>query len=157
MITAIIEDGFFAAIAAIGFSSISNPPRKAYLICALLAAVGHSLRFTLTHIQTHIIVASFAAAFAIGTLAIPLARRIKCPAEVFSFPALLPMIPGMFAYRTIQALVKCLINKQEEVFNHYLYLLFYNGFTCIVIIIAMVVGVTAPIFIFNRISFQATR
>ena len=30
MILDILQDGLFAAFAAIGFSSISNPPRKAY-------------------------------------------------------------------------------------------------------------------------------
>lgn len=40
-ITEIIQDGAFAAIAAIGFAIISNPPRKAILISALLAAIGH--------------------------------------------------------------------------------------------------------------------
>ena len=44
----IFEDGFFAAIAAIGFSSISNTPRRAYLTCALTAAVGHAIRYVLT-------------------------------------------------------------------------------------------------------------
>ena len=44
----IFEDGFFAAIAAIGFSSISNTPRRAYLTCALIAAVGHAIRYVLT-------------------------------------------------------------------------------------------------------------
>ena len=32
----ILQDGFFAAIAAIGFASISNPPRQAYKYCASL-------------------------------------------------------------------------------------------------------------------------
>ena len=39
----ILQDGFFAAIAAIGFASISNPPRQAYKYCALIAALGLSL------------------------------------------------------------------------------------------------------------------
>ena len=43
----IIEDGVFAAIAAIGFSSISNTPRRAYLMCGLIAAIGHSIRYVL--------------------------------------------------------------------------------------------------------------
>ena len=29
----VFEDGLFAAIAAIGFSSISNSPRRAYMTC----------------------------------------------------------------------------------------------------------------------------
>ena len=90
-ITAIILDGAFAAIAAIGFAIISNPPRKAILISAFLAAVGHGLRYFLMH--THlftmdIATASFFAAVSIGLLAIPFAKAIHCPAEVFSFPSL---------------------------------------------------------------------
>ena len=118
----IFEDGFFASIAAIGFSSISNTPRRAYLTCALIAAVGHAIRYMLTLPilgGVHIILASTVAAFAVGLFAVLFASRIKCPAEVCFFPALLPMIPGMYAYRTIEALLSCLYHTQEEVFAHY--------------------------------------
>ena len=43
----LLGDGLLAAVAAIGFAVISNPPRKAIFISALLAAVGHALRFYL--------------------------------------------------------------------------------------------------------------
>ena len=67
------------------------------------------------------------------------------------------MIPGMYAYRTIEALVLCLYHKEEALFSHYLYLLTYNGFTCTFIILGMVIGATIPIFLFKKVSFQATR
>ena len=122
MLLEILQDGFFAAIAAIGFSSISNPPRRAYFYCAMIAAAGHSVRYMLTHIealQFHIIVASTIAAFVIGLLAVNWAApKAKCPAETCLFPALLPMIPGMYAYRTIEALVLCLYHKEEALFSH---------------------------------------
>ena len=160
MLLNILQDGFYAAIAAIGFASISNPPRRAYLYCALIAAVGHSIRYTLTNnpfIHVHIILSSTIAAFFIGLLAVYLAPKAKCPAETCFFPALLPMIPGMYAYRTIGALLLCLYHQEEELFTHYLYLLTYNGFTCVFIILGMVLGATIPIFIFKNTSFQATR
>lgn len=156
----IMEDGLFAAIAAIGFSSISNTPRRAYQACALIAAAGHAVRYVLTLPESggmHIIPASTAAAFTIGILAVLFASRIKCPAEVCFFPALLPMIPGMYAYRTIEALISCLYHTQENAFGHYFYLLVYNGLTCSFIILGMVVGATVPVFIFKKLSFTATR
>lgn len=131
----IFEDGLFAAIAAIGFSSISNTPQRTYLTCALIAAAGHSIRYALTLAEfggMHIIPASTVASFAIGVLAVLFASRIKCPAEVRFFPALLPMIPGMYAYSTIEALLSCLYHTQEAAFGHYL--LAYNGLTCTFII-----------------------
>lgn len=156
----IIEDGFFAAIAAIGFSSISNTPGRAYLTCALTAAAGHAIRYVLMLPDfggMHIIPASTVASFAIGLLAVLFASRIRCPAEVCFFPALLPMIPGMYAYRTIEALLSCLYHTREDVFGHYFYLLAYNGFTCSSIIIGMVVGAAIPVFLFEKLSFSATR
>lgn len=84
----IFEDGLFAAMAAIGFSSISNTPRRAYLTCGLIAAVGHAIRYVLTLPEfggMHIIAASTVASFAVGMLAVLFASRIKCPAEVCFF------------------------------------------------------------------------
>lgn len=156
----IFEDGLFAAIAAIGFSSISNTPRRAYPVCALIAAAGHAIRYVLTQPEfggMHIIPASTAASFAIGVLAVLFASCVKCPAEVCFFPALLPMIPGMYAYRTIEALLSCLYHTREEIFGHYFYLLAYNGLTCSFIILGMVIGATAPVFLFKKLSFTATR
>lgn len=156
----ILQDGFFAAIAAIGFASISNPPRQAYPYCALIAAVGHATRYVLTHPafgNMHIIGASLTASFTIGILAVLLAPHAKCPAEAFSFPALLPMIPGMYAYRTVEALLLCLGHSNEAAFNHYYYLFSYNGLTCSFIILCMVTGATVPIFLFKNTSFKATR
>ena len=45
----VIADAIGAALAAIGFAVISNPPRRAILSAALLAAGGHRLRFVLLH------------------------------------------------------------------------------------------------------------
>ena len=156
----IFEDGLFAAIAAIGFSSISNTPRRAYLTCGLIAAAGHAIRYVLMSPETggmHIIAAGTIASFAVGVLAVLFAGRIHCPAEVCFFPALLPMIPGMYAYRTIEALLLCLSHVDEGDFVHYFYLLAYNGLTCAFIILGMVIGATVPVFLFKKLSFTATR
>ena len=45
----ILLDGLFAAIAAIGFGAVSDPPMRAFPRIALLAAMGHALRFCLMH------------------------------------------------------------------------------------------------------------
>lgn len=49
IVTDILLDGLFAAVAAIGFGAISDPPMRAFPRIALLAAIGHALRFTLIH------------------------------------------------------------------------------------------------------------
>lgn len=158
MILEFIQDALFAAIAAIGFSAISNPPRRAFLYCAAIAAIGHSARFMFINcMHWHIVVASAVASLIIGTLAVLISPKTRIPAETYLYPSLLPMIPGIYAYRTFGALVMCMYNSAEDTFLHYLYLFAFNGITCFFILLAMVVGATLPMFLLSKISFQATR
>lgn len=154
----ILEDCFFAAIAAIGFGSISNVPYKAFYGCAALAAAGHGIRTLLMgQFGMAIAPASFIGALVIGFLSIPVSSHYKAPAESMSFPALLPMIPGMYAYRTVQAFLMCVQIDTEDTFMHYFYQLSYNGFICGLVILLMFLGVTVPIFCFGKYAFSATR
>jgi len=155
----ILEDGFFAAMAAIGFSSISHTPARTFIICGLAAAAGHTLRYIMmspTIGNINIILASTAAAFVIGLIAVLLAPVVRVPAEACLFPALLPMIPGMYAYRSIEALITCVGSSSPDNIGD-LYQLVFNSITCLLIILGMVIGANTPIFLFKRISFQATR
>lgn len=156
----IFQDAFFAAIAAIGFAAISRPPRRGYPCCALLAAVGHALRFVLMNAEAthwHITTATLAAAFSAGVLAVFLSPVVRTPAEACLFPALLPMIPGIYAYKTFGGLAMCVLSEGCEAFYHSFYLFAYNAVTCVTVLGGMVIGATVPIFIFKKVSFQATR
>jgi len=157
MFRLILVDGLLAAIAAIGFAVISNPSRKAIFVSALLAAVGHALRFALIKSGLEISLATFVAATCIGLLSILFARIIHCPAEVFSFPSLLPMIPGLFAYRTILGLIRFMQNSDTIKSQEYLMNIFHNGLTTLFILLALVIGVSLPVLFFPKYSFSVTR
>lgn len=154
----ILQDALFAAIAGTGFAAISNPPRHALKYCALIAGVGHAARYCMMNLAgMNIVPASLVGALLVGLLAILIAPRVKCPPETFSFPSLLPMIPGIYAYRALQAFLLALSAPTEEAFSHYFYLSEFNGLTCTLVILSMVVGQMIPILLFKRISFSATR
>jgi len=153
----VLLDALLAAVAAIGFAVISNPSRKAIYVSALLAAIGHSMRFFLIQSGLDITIATFIAATSIGMLSIVFARIIHCPAEVFSFPSLLPMIPGMFAYKTILSLIKFMQNTDSKLEQVYILDFFHNGMTAMFILFALVVGVSLPILLFPKFSFSVTR
>jgi len=157
MIRMLLYDGILAAIAAIGFAVISNPPYKAIFVSAILAALGHSLRFFLIKSGLDISLATFVAATFIGLLSIVFARIIHCPAEVFSFPSLLPMIPGMFAYRTILSVIRFMQSTDVVKSQHFMMDFFHNGMTTLFILLALVVGVSLPILLFPKLSFSVTR
>lgn len=156
----ILQDAFFSALAAIGFVAISRPPRRAYLYCACIAAAGHSLRFVLMNkewMNVNIVGATFIASLCVGIFAVILSPVVKTPAETCLFPALLPMVPGMYAYRTFGAAGMCLTTSDPTAFNEYFYQLTSNGLTCLFILFAMAIGATLPIFVLGRIAFKATR
>lgn len=159
MVSGILQDALFSAIAAVGFASISRPPRNAYLYCALIAAAGHSARYVMmgSTIHMHIVLATTIAAFIIGVLAVLLSPHTKVPAETYLYPALLPMIPGMYAYRCFGGLVMCLGGGTQASFDHGFYFFASNGLTCFFILLGMAIGATVPIFMMKGISFRATR
>jgi len=157
MIQLVLIDGLLAAIAAIGFAVISNPPRNAIFVSAILAALGHSLRFFLIKSGLDISLSTFVAATFIGLLSMLFARIIRCPAEVFSFPSLLPMIPGMFAYRTILSLIRFMQSTDVIKAQSFMLDFFHNGLTTLFILLALVVGVSLPILFFPKLSFSVTR
>lgn len=160
MLIQILQDALFAAIAAIGFAAISRPPARAYAYCALIAAIGHAARFILMNLypaDIHIIPASFCAACIIGLLAVFLSSIARTPAETCLFPALLPMIPGIYAYKAFGGLAMSILAQSPQAFSHSFYLFAHNALTCTGVLMAMVVGATLPIFIFKKVSFQATR
>lgn len=158
MIGEILQDALFAAIAAIGFAAISRPPRRAYLWCALIAAVGHSLRFVLIGCcGMHITAATTIASFMVGAMAVFMSPAAGVPAETCLFPALLPMIPGIYAYKAFGGLAMCVLHEQSAGFDYYFSLFARNSLICLCILLGMVVGATLPIFMFKKISFRATR
>ena len=158
LIFSVLADGVFAAIAATGFAVISNPPKKAILISAGLAAVGHALRFyLLQHTTLDITTASLSAAFVIGLLSMLAAKLIHCPAEVFSFPSLLPMVPGMYAYKTVLATIRFMNSHGTGDPQELIVQICQNGLTTVFVMFALVIGVSLPMFIFHKQSFMMTR
>lgn len=155
----IILDALFAAIAGCGFGMISDPPRRVYGRIALLAAVGHATRYCLMNFALiDIATASFFAALTIGMGALWLAKGVRTPMTVLYIPALLPMIPGIYAYKTVFSLIMFLhsLNDTSEGVE-YMQMFFLNGSVTFSVIALLTVGATLPNLIFKRRAFSMTR
>lgn len=155
----ILSDALFAAVAAIGFGAISDPPMRAFPRIALLAAIGHSLRFCLmNYAQMDIATASLCAAIVIGMGSLWLGRGARCPMTVLYIPALLPMIPGIYAYKTVFSLIMFLqsLNDPGEGMQ-YMQQFFLNATVSFSVVIMLAAGATLPIFVFNRRAYMLTR
>lgn len=157
--TDIILDGVFAAVAAVGFGAISDPPIKAFPYIAILAAVGHALRFCLmNYLGVDIATASFCASFTIGMGSLWLGSMIYCPMTVLYIPALLPMIPGMYAYKVVFSLIMFMQNiNVPELEQQYMQTMFVNAVVTGSVIFMLAVGATIPVFIFKNKAYSLTR
>ena len=154
----ILLDGLFAAVAAIGFGAISDPPMRAFPRIALLAA-GHALRFCLmTYAEVDIASASLCAAMLIGFGSLWLGRGVRCPMTVLYIPALLPMVPGIYAYKTVFSLIMFLQSLNDPGQGmQYMQLFFLNATVSLSVIALLAAGATLPIFVFNHQAFSLTR
>ena len=152
-------DGLFAAVAAIGFGAISDPPVRAFPCIALLAAVGHAQRICLLFfVCFDIVFVSLCAAVVIGFGSLWLGRGIRCPMTVLYIPALLPMVPGIYAYKTVFALIMFLQSLNDPGQGlEYMQQFFLNATVSFSVIILLAAGATLPILNFNRRAFSHTR
>ena len=105
----IFLDGLFASIAGIGFGIISNPRPQVLWLCGVIAAFGHAVRFVLLAYSVPIVPANFLSGLTIGILSEAGAFWKKTPSETLAFPALLPMIPGMYCDVLIYNLLMALL------------------------------------------------
>lgn len=155
----ILSDGFFAALAGIGFGAISDPPLRAFRHIAILAAVGHICRYCLmTFAGMDISMASLAGALLIGFGSLWLGKIARTPMTVLYIPSLLPMIPGKFAYNMIFSQImflQYLDNPVERV--KYMEMFFTNTMVTCTVVFMLAVGATLPMFLFPRHAYSITR
>lgn len=155
----IISDGLFAAVAAMGFGAISDPPLRAFPYIAVLAAVGHASRYCLMNfLGVDIVTASLVAAFIIGTGSVFFGRKVFCPMTVLYIPALLPMVPGTYAYKTVFSLIMFFHEISSPTKgNEYLQEMIYNGAVSFSVLFMLAVGATIPVFLLRERANSMTR
>ena len=77
---------------------------------------------------------------------------------VLYIPALLPMIPGIFAYNMVFSLIMFLQTMDEPVQKaKYIEMFMSNGFVTFTAIFMLTVGATLPIFLLPGKAFSLTR
>ena len=111
----------------------------------------------MTYAGMNIAIATFFAAVFAGFIAVGFAYHARYPIEVFAFPALLPMIPGQFAYRAILGTIRFMESTQEVAQEQYLPGIISNGITALLTMFALGVGVAIPLFMCYQVSFRMTR
>lgn len=138
----LLDDAFFSAIPAVGFAMVFNVPPKALPYCGLAGALAHSLRTLLMYYGVSIELATFVAAALVGVLGWFWSERKVIPVPVFTVAAIIPMIPGVYAFGTMIGLVE--LNLDASVSHELLDKVISNGLKTLFVIGAISFGLAIP-------------
>lgn len=149
------EKCLWATIAALGFGMLFTVPRRAFWAVGLLAAIGYGLRGATLLLGGDLVAGSLVASCTMGLLSIQLAHWVHTPTTVFMAPAVIPMVPGVFAYRTMMGLLEMSQNPKFE--PELLIQTVSYGLSTVFILLALAVGVTIPSLLFRNRSVKEIR
>ncbi|MCE1199128.1 MAG: threonine/serine exporter family protein [Marinilabiliales bacterium] len=152
---ALMEKGFWAGFAALGFAILFNVPQRTLMIIWLMGAIGGLVKFFLLGWEVNIALASLAGASAIGIMSVYAAHNKQSPPLVFSIPSVIPMVPGAFAYRMMLGFMTlastptntpAYMNTMAETAG--------NGLKAMFILVALSGGVAIPMLITRKDTFK---
>ncbi|NKF49636.1 threonine/serine exporter [Shewanella sp. WXL01] len=144
----LLHDAFFSAIPAVGFAMVFNVPKRFLPYCALAGAIGHSMRTLLMHFDMPIEWATFAAAALVGFVTIRFAKMHLAPPLMYAVAAIIPMVPGTYAFNTVIALIQ--LTAANEISPELTAQVVLNGLKTVFILGALAVGLAIPNLLFYR-------
>ncbi|MEK7718017.1 MAG: threonine/serine exporter family protein [Bacteroidota bacterium] len=151
----ILEKGFWAGFAALGFAILFNVPQRTLSIIWAMGALGGLLKFLLLGLEVNIVLASLAGASLIGVLSVYAAHNKHSPPLVFSIPSVIPMVPGTFAYRMMLGCMELVgTSSNTETYMKTLAETTNNGLKAIFILIALSAGVAIPMLVTRKDTFK---
>ena len=154
----ILEKGIWFGFAALGFAVLFNVPKRALLIVWLIGAAGGLTKLLLMQYTIGIVIATFAGASLVGILCVSAAHNKHAPPLVFSIPAVIPMIPGAFAYKMMLGLMKL---SETAISNTTYYQILAettsNGLKTVFILMALAAGVAIPMLISRKETVKKIR
>ncbi len=146
----LLVNAFWSGLAALGFGILFKIPKRLMLTVFVLGFLAGFIKFYTLQLNWDIAIATFLAALSVGFLAVAFAKRVAKPTVVFMIPAIIPMIPGYFAYQVILNIQKFIFLHQSSTDFTYLNQIFYNGFMTLIILFAISIGVSLPMLILGK-------
>lgn len=152
----ILSKAFWCGWGAVGFGILFNVPPRTLFAIWIGGALGGFLKFTLLQCLVNVVLASFAGALAVGISSIPIAHFRHVPPMIFAIPSVIPLIPGVFAYRTMLGLIK-LTGVIGPDYNLIMAETFNNGAKTLFIIMSLAMGVAVPMHLMRKESVKNIR
>lgn len=145
----IAAKGFWCGCAAVGFAILFNAPARSLVAIWVGGFVGGIAKYLLIETGTGIIASTLVASMAVGIFAIPLASLRTVPDIIVAIPSVIPLVPGVFAYKAMMGLIK-LAKYEESRYSTIISEAVYNGVMTLFVVFAIVLGLVLPLTILHK-------
>jgi uncharacterized membrane protein YjjB (DUF3815 family) len=150
----ILIKSFWAGIAAIGFAILFNVPRRTLFPIWCIGVLGGLIKFTGMNFEIGVVFASFLGAVGVGVLAIQMAHLRDSPPLVFSIPSVIPMVPGVFAYKFMLGMIALTSIEKTDIYLQTLIETVNNGSKMMFVLISLGTGVAIPMLLTRKESIK---
>lgn len=147
---ALLEKGIWLGCAGVGFAVLFNVPRRTLGVICIIAALGGMLKFYLVSLEMGLVFSALCGASLIGFSSVLAAHYRKAPPMTFALPALIPMIPGFFAYKAMVGVMRLTAEKDQTIYPKLFFETVSNGLSALFIILALSAGVAIPLLITRK-------
>lgn len=156
-LSSLFVDFTLAFFVACCWGILFGSPFKSLWMIGLLGGMGHALRFVLLNMEFGLIASTLAASILVGLAVIAGAHKVHTPPVVITMPACITMIPGLYAYRTMLALIKLsdkdIVAKQPDI----LPTIAHNTVLTFSLLFALAIGISVSALFFRNKSAKEIR
>ena len=138
-----------ASIGAIGFSVMFNLKPRLLIAAGIGGIIAVCTRnFCIFELHLSIVAGTFIGSIFVSIIAVKAVHWLHAPTQVLTVPAVIPLIPGVFIYRLLFAIINIRDLEIEE-----LLVAIQNGVDAVLIILSIAIGVATPS-IFAQRAFE---
>lgn len=150
----VLRDFIIAFVVGFCWAILFGSPKRLLWVAGLLGGLGHSIRFILIQLDMGLIMATLAGSVFIGIVGIFAAHRVDSPPVVFTMPACITMIPGLFAYRTMLAGIKITDLPTVEAEPSLLIEMTHNLMLTMSLLFTLAIGICIGALLFRKSSVK---
>lgn len=150
----ILRDIAIAFVVGSCWGILFGTPKRILVIAGLLGGLGHCIRFVFLQMDMGLITATLAGSVFIGLVGIFVAHKVDNPPVVFTMPACITMIPGMYAYKTMLAGMKMTDAETLHSDPTLLPTMAYNLMLTISLLFTLAIGICVAALLFRATSVK---
>ena len=150
----ILKDFAIAFVIGSGWAYFFGSDKRAIPMAGLLGGIGHCISSVLFQCGLNLIFSTLSGCIFIGLAGIFAAHIVHTPPVVFTMPAVITMIPGKYAYRTLLGCIKLTDAAYVETNPNALNEIAHNFILTVTLLFTLAIGVSVSVLLFRSKSIK---